>query len=222
MKRERKYSTVITNLLKYYRALANFWLKLTILAGVALILVLFVAYASREAPSSDKLIRAASTSDIPQLKALLAQGVDPRAKDGEGKTALGRASLSGKKEIGELLLTNGADVNGRGRYGKTALMAASSRGHLKVAQMLLNRGADVNARDDYNQTALMCASLRGHKEVARLLLENGADINVKTKKGYTALSIATDQGHTEVADLILEKGPDLSVCDCQSGRSRYY
>jgi len=80
----------------------------------------------------------------------------------------------------------------------------------------------VNTKDQYNQTALMCASLKGRKEVVKLLLESGAEINVKTKKGYTALSLATDRGHRDVADLILENKPDLAICDCQSGRSRYY
>ena len=91
-----------------------------------------------------------------------------------------------------------------------------------MVKTLLANGAEVNAKDRYNQTALMCASLKGHKDVAKLLLECGADVGVRTKKGFSALSIATERGHSAVVDLILEKKPDLTICDCQSGRSRYY
>ncbi len=157
------------------------------------------------------------------MLALLDQGADLRARDSEGKTALGRASFSGQKQVDRI-----APDKGRGckcerpirQDGFDGCFVSGPSGNGEDA--LEPREPTSTLRDDHNQTALMCASLKGHKEVVRLLLESGADINVKTKKGYTALSIATDRGHSEVADLILEKKPDLTICDCQSGRSRYY
>jgi ankyrin repeat protein len=201
--------------------------KLVLKVAAALIVAafgafLFITHGFREETLIDKLTQASATGDIPRLLALLDQGADPGARDREGKTALGRAAFQGHKEMVQLLLARGLDANATGKYGKTALMAASSQGHPEVVKTLLANGAEVNAKDRYNQTALMCAALKGHKDVAKLLLECGADVGVRTKKGFSALSIATERGHSAVVDLILEKKPDLTICDCQSGRSRYY
>jgi ankyrin repeat protein len=222
-KRERSFDSMFNNLLKKKSVKSKLVLKISVALIFASVGAFLFATSGPPAENlTDKLTQASAGDDIPQVLALLNQGVDLGSRDREGKTALGRAAFQGHDAMVELLLTQGLDANATGKYGKTALMAAASQGHLEVVKTLLANGAAVNAKDRYNQTALMCASLKGHKEVAKLLLESGADVDVRTNKGFTALSIATERGHSDVADLILERKPGLAVCDCQSGRSRYY
>ena len=68
-----------------------------------------------------ELFAAVASGDSGRVRELLA--ADPaaaRAKDGEGATPLHYATLSGRREIAELLLQHGADVNARdGRFGAT-------------------------------------------------------------------------------------------------------
>ena len=147
-KRERSFDTMVNNLPKTKSVKSKLVLKIAaalIFASVGAFL--FATYGSREETLIDKLTQASAAGDIPQVLALLDQGVDLGARDSEGKTALGRAAFQGHKEMVELLLAQGLDANATGKYGKTALMAASSQGHPEVVKTLLANGAEVNAKD---------------------------------------------------------------------------
>ena len=116
---------MLNNLLKTKSVKSKLVLKIAaalIFASVGAFL--FATYGSREETLTDKLTQASAAGDIPQVLALLDQGVDLGARDSEGKTALGRAAFQGHKEMVELLLAQGLDANATGKYGKTALMAA--------------------------------------------------------------------------------------------------
>jgi ankyrin repeat protein len=56
------------------------------------------------------------------IKAFLADGMNPDARDDEGRTALGRAALAGETEVVKALIAGGADVNVRHRSVRTALI----------------------------------------------------------------------------------------------------
>jgi hypothetical protein len=169
VKFEGNFETMITKLLESESAQAKFPAKpAALLLVVAVGAFLLFAHEFRQDNPADKFTEAAASGNIPQVLALLDQGVELGAQDSKGKTALGRASFQGQRNMVELLLIRGADANARGRYGKTALMAASSQGHLEIARTLVSNGTEINAQDEYNQTALMCASLKGHKEVVKI------------------------------------------------------
>jgi ankyrin repeat protein len=91
-----------------------------------------------KAAISDALRVASVTSDIDILKALLAAGADPNAKDATGQTALMRAAYSdlADPERVRLLLDHGADVNAQANNGDTALKKAERKGPTDVAKLL--------------------------------------------------------------------------------------
>ena len=72
------------------------------------------------------LLEASSDGRKNVVEVLLANGVDPNARDGLGNTALMRAASSGSLEIARLLLDKGADPRATNKEGATALGYAYS------------------------------------------------------------------------------------------------
>jgi ankyrin repeat protein len=99
------------------------------------------------AGSFDPWFRAARTSDIAQLKGMLAGGKSVDATSSVGVTALLVAARMGNLETVKWLLENGANVNHRDRDGQSALayaLTGVSRGpkQEEVVSELLKAGAD--------------------------------------------------------------------------------
>ena len=101
------------------------------------------------------LHHAAQSGNAEQLRALLAEGMDPDTPDdGVGNAPLHWASSFGHLACVLLLLDSGASVDARNSLGLTPLMRASWKGELAVAELLLERGADVAATNNEKRTAL--------------------------------------------------------------------
>jgi hypothetical protein len=83
---------------------------------------------------------------LPVVQALLENGAEVNAREGEYGSALQAASYKGNEAIVGLLLEKGADVNLQGGHFGNALRAASSEGHGAIVSMLLEMGADVNVQ----------------------------------------------------------------------------
>jgi hypothetical protein len=114
-----------------------------------------------------KLRMAALSSNFVQAKSLLEEGIDARAADDHGRTALHFAASKGNVDMVSLLIVYGADVNQRDRIGNTALHLAACTGHIDVVTVLLQAGTDVNAEDMAGHTPLQLARSR-----LRLLTED--------------------------------------------------
>src|SRR5206468_12359179 len=96
--------------------------------------------------------------DTGALKAALASGADPNAKDDSGATALMHAAAYASVADVRMLLDAGSQVNASNAFGSTALMwAASDPAKVKL---LLDRGALPNARATDRTTALLVAARR--------------------------------------------------------------
>jgi uncharacterized protein len=122
------------------------------------------------------LIAAASTSDVPLVKALLALGADPKLANADGTTALMAAAGVG--------------------IGAPEEAAGSEPEALELVKLFVKLGLDPNAVDKNGETAMHGAAYRNHPKVVQLLADNGARIavwNRKNKAGYTPLLIA--EGH---------------------------
>lgn len=99
---------------------------------------------SEQKPASDPpadanlelLIDAAIRGDLKSLRAALAQGIHPDAKDGEGDTALMLAAYNGHVDIVAALLEAKADLWIKDRDGKTATDLAVSKGNVEVVRLL--------------------------------------------------------------------------------------
>ncbi|XP_016282122.1 ankyrin repeat domain-containing protein 54-like isoform X2 [Monodelphis domestica] len=111
----------------------------------------------KEVHDMKRLREAANTNDIDTAQQLLDDGVDPRAIDDKGRTALHFAACSGSDQIVQLLLDHGADPDHRDGLGNTALHLAACTNHVPVITTLLRRGARVDVLDRAGRTPLHLA-----------------------------------------------------------------
>ncbi|MFI9740912.1 glutaminase [Nocardia sp. NPDC052278] len=83
-----------------------------------------------------RLLWSASRGDLDELRAALATGIDVRAADYDGRTALHLAAAEGHLAFAEFLLERGANPSARDRWGGTPLTDAERGGYTKIADML--------------------------------------------------------------------------------------
>ena len=173
-----------------------------------------------ESSNKTALVLAVKEGNIDPVKGLLAQGVSPDTRDGDGVPVLMWASEGGYAEIVKLLLDDGADVNAeRTKDGTTVLMETAEEGHAGIVKLLLENGAEVNSkRKKDGITALMEAADKCHDEIVGMLLDKGADPDSQmTKDGTTALMESADEGCTEVVKLLLERGAEVNAQRTKDG-----
>jgi len=118
----------------------------------------------------------AAIGDTEKMKSLIATGQDVNTKPKSGVVPLIWASLTGHREIAELLIQNGADVNyhNPSGLGGTPLIIASVAGNKEIVELLLANGADSSVKNNAGKTALDMASKRKHAEIVELLQKHGA------------------------------------------------
>jgi hypothetical protein len=153
-----------------------------------------------------RILEAARTGDLEELKVLLKRRDVKYLSDSEGVTPLDLASMNGHTEVVELLLANGASCDGSRTHSTTdnrpPLSIAALNGHKEVVKLLLANRARVDYRDSEGRTALHEVAASGDKELAELLLSNKADVNAEDRKGMTPLCYAEAKGHNDLAELL--------------------
>lgn len=122
------------------------------------------------------------------------------------RTGLMKATLSGRKDVVELLTKYGANVNLQDKSGASALMISCTSGHLHICEYLIDNGAEVDLKDRNSLTALYHASINSHVPVIDLLIANGSDITLKDANGFTVLMKAAWDGNTRVVEFLVSKG----------------
>ena len=96
------------------------------------------------------------------VRALLKQGVDVNAAQGDGMTALHWAARQGDVELAQMLLYAGANVKATTRLGGyTPLIMAAQIGSAPMIETLLKAGADPKAATTNGTTPLMLAAASG-------------------------------------------------------------
>jgi uncharacterized protein len=156
---------------------------------------------------------AAQAGQTEQVRALLKQGADVNAGQGDGTTALHWAAMAGDAELVQMLATAGANLRATTRLGGyTPLYLAARGGHSAVVATLLAAGADVTQAASTGATPLMLAAAAGDTRTLTILLEGGAPIDAKdTAKGETALMYAAAFNRAEAVKLLLQRGADATV-----------
>ena len=154
---------------------------------------------------------AIENNNIAKVRELLASGVSPNAKIGDGDTALILASFKGHIETVKTLLEAGANIDIQNKKGDTALILASNNGHAETVKTLLEAGANIDIQNKNGNTALILASNNGHIETVKTLLEAGANIDIQNKNGDTALILASNNGHAEIVKTLLEAGANIDI-----------
>ena len=162
-----------------------------------------------EAPVADAAMR----GDLDGVRALLRDGMDVNAAQGDGMTALHWAAERGDVEMANVLVYGGALLEATTRLGAfTPLLVASRAGRGGVVQTLLEAGADVHARTSTGETALHYAAGTGRDDAVRALLAHGAEVDaVEDSKGQTPLMFAAAYNRADVVRTLVEHGADLSA-----------
>ncbi len=152
------------------------------------------------------LADAARSADWGVVRALVEQGADVTARQGDGATALHWAAYWDEAELADLLIRAGADVNVANDLGVTPLWAAAENRSAAMVGRLLDAGANPNAPLLSGEAPLMTAARVGAVDVARQLLEAGADVTATGGRSQTALMWAVAQRHPDVVEALLAHG----------------
>lgn len=165
------------------------------------------------APGDATVAEAAMKKDTPGVRALLKQGADVNASQGDGMTALHWAALNADRELAEMLLYAGANVRATTRLGGyTPLHLASKGGATPVVDAIVKGGGNVNGATSTGATPLMLAAASGSTETVARLLDHGADTNaVEAAQGETALMFAAALDRSAVVRVLLERGANAAL-----------
>jgi uncharacterized protein len=162
------------------------------------------------APMADAAMR----GDKDALKALLKQGADVGAAQGDGMTALHWADERDDTEMAELLVYAGANAGAVTRIGQyTPLHLASKAGSTGVAKALLKGGAAVDVKaNPSGATPLHLAAISGNAEVVGLLADAKADVNAREAEwGQTPLMFAAAANRVDAIAALLARGADSNI-----------
>jgi uncharacterized protein len=144
--------------------------------------------------------------------ALLANGADPNAAQGDGTTALHWAVYRLDHELAEALLARGANPASANNFGATPLAEATKVADAGLVERLLAAGADPDAANEDGQTALMLTAHTGSVEVADRLIAAGATLDARENwRGQTALMWAADSRHDAIVRRLIAAGADVHV-----------
>jgi ankyrin repeat protein len=191
-------------------------LHVTILIGGMSLVVASVSDTPRlsaasgaESPVADAAMR----GNTEQVRALLRDGADVNAAQGDGMTALHWTALNGDLEAMNVLLYAGATAEPLTRVGRyTPLHLASSRGHAAPMSRLLDAGSRPGAVTATGVQPLHLAAQAGNPEAVRALLDRGADVNARDEThGRTPLVFAASQNRLDAMRVLLAKGADARL-----------
>jgi ankyrin repeat protein len=147
------------------------------------------------------------------VRALLENGADVNAAQGDGMTALHWAARQGELATARMLLHAGANVRATTRLGGyTPLLLASQMGHATVIDALVKAGADANSATTNGATALMLAAASGRDDAVKTLLGAGADVRAtEPSRQETALMFATASNRIDVMKTLIRAGADVKA-----------
>ena len=180
------------------------------LMGTLVLGVLLSGATLLDSPVAD----AAMDGDIEAVRALLTEGADVNAPQGDGMTALHWAAEAGDVEMVGMLLYAGANLQGVTRLGDyTPLHLASKAGKDRVVARLLEAGADPSAYTTTGDvTPLHFAAASGSVPTVEALLDHGADVDVtESVRGQSPLMLAAGRNRVAVVQLLLDQGADPSI-----------
>jgi ankyrin repeat protein len=184
---------------------ARNWLAGTLVAVVAA-LAASIGLVAAEAPIADAAMR----GDRANVLALIKQGANVNAPQGDGVTALHWAARGGDAELVKALVDAGADAGARTLFGAyTPLHLAAERGAAPIVKALVAAGAAADARTSTGATPLMLAAAAGDTAAIAALLDAGAGVNAEeTDRLQTPLIFAATANRLDAVKLLLARGAD--------------
>jgi uncharacterized protein len=172
-------------------------------AGASEIIALLDSAGARDTAGiiANDLTVAVARNDVAGVRAALAAGADPKARDAQGIPAVVHAAARRQTAIAKALIAAGADVNDRGPYGPTALVAAIDTGDVETVKALLAAGARGGLADSRGIYPLMASARKPNADLSLLLL---ADTTVDVPDA--ALQSAISRGDSMLVARFLARG----------------
>jgi ankyrin repeat protein len=152
--------------------------------------------------------------DTAAVRALIKQGADVNAAQGDGMTALHWAADHGDVEQTRMLIYAGARLEAATRNGNyTPLHLAARSGKASVVKALLDAGANVKAATSSGgATPLHFAAENGNPDAVLALLEKGAPVDAReTAFGQTPLMWAAAFNRANAVQVLASHGADLKA-----------
>ena len=179
------------------------------LAGALALVTMLAAGAAPDTPLADAAMR----GDLEAVRALLRQGTEVNAAQGDGMTALHWAAEHGNANMAKMLVYAGADPDAATRIGlHTPLHVAAEAGSAEVVRALLDGGARAGATTSTGVTPLHFAAMSGNADAVTALVEHHADVNAReTSWGQTPLMFAASKGRVDALKTLLAHGADVSI-----------
>lgn len=164
---------------------------------------------ARTDTGSSPMEYAASNSNLPCLKLLLAAAVDPASRKVFTSQALCSAASEDCIPVIDLLLSNGGDVRYTDNAGWSPLHHAVHFQKIKAAERLLQAGSDPHTHTGATCSPLEKAVWKGNMEIVALLLSARGDPPM-TDAGTTVLHWSTMSNNTQVVNWALHTGIDVN------------
>ena len=175
---------------------------------IGAILMSLTAVSSAAGPNS--IADAAMRGDRADVLAMIKQGADVNAPQGDGVTALHWAARRGDADLVTALVAAGANPRAGTRFGAyTPLHLAAERGSGPVVKALIGAGAAVDAKTGTGATPLMFAAASGDAGAIAALLDGGADVNAReSDRHQTPLIFAAANDRLDGVKLLIARGAD--------------
>eukprot|EP00539_Tryblionella_compressa_P013571 CAMPEP_0178830600 /NCGR_PEP_ID=MMETSP0746-20121128/9006_1 /TAXON_ID=913974 /ORGANISM="Nitzschia punctata, Strain CCMP561" /LENGTH=815 /DNA_ID=CAMNT_0020492771 /DNA_START=59 /DNA_END=2506 /DNA_ORIENTATION=- len=163
--------------------------------------------------NTTKFLFAASRSDLPTMRVMLSQGIDPNSADYDNRNAMMVAAMHGNHEAVSLLLEHHASPNLMDVHGTTALFEAVKGSHEKCMEVLLEHGAELCLSEDAAATKLCQCVFDGDIMLLTRLCKAGININAGDYDRRTAIHIAASEGNLAAIRALVAFGADVNVKD---------
>jgi ankyrin repeat protein len=169
---------------------------------------------------NERFQEAVRQGNFPEIRQLLDQGADVRAKDGLGSTPLLLAARkTDNVELVRFLLERAPELlEVPDSTGRTPLSWSAQDDRLQVLRFLLERKATVDARDVTGRTPFFHAVVGEQLQAVRLLLERGAKVDARDQFSDTPLMLASAKGNAALVRLLLDAKADAAAKN-QEGRT---
>ncbi|KAL3937147.1 MAG: hypothetical protein SGARI_002264, partial [Bacillariaceae sp.] len=160
-----------------------------------------------------RFLFAASREDLPTLRLMLNNGIDPDSADYDRRNALMVSSMNGNSETVSLLLEHHANPNMTDVHGTTALYEAVKGNHIECMKILQQHGGDMCLSEDAAATKLCQCVFDGDIVMLSRLCQAGIDVNAGDYDRRTAIHIAASEGNMAAIKVLVKSGADLNVRD---------
>jgi ankyrin repeat protein len=172
---------------------------------------LFTASVAQADVAPGDLFSACEKGDAEAAVRIVHAGVDAKARDTTGNTALHYAARSYNRALIDWLVKSGVKIGLTNAQGRTALHEAAALANLSAASALIGNHANLESRTAKGDTPLHLAAQSLSAEAVKIIeffLESGANVNSTNFQGETPFFLSCEAAFpdTELLDARIEKG----------------